>query len=371
MKIAIVSSLHGGVGTFVTNLVEELANYVDFIGLYTKADPKRAIYLKNLPKNVKIIFAEKDELSFWIKLFFRIPQLSKYDMVHVIAPISFFQMFLLDWLWGTPIIFTTHGPSLFQEFRIFSKAWLYINLLEDLSQKLMMKIAKKTITISREVQRRVLNRYGMAPEVIYHGVNQQHFRFNDDHRDAIRKSLGIGEEEYLALFVGPLWKHKDILTLIEAIPKVLENNRKVKFLIIGRGSDYKRMMQKIDNLNINDYVITLEYVEDVAPYYSAADIFVMPSVKEEFGLVYVEAMACGLPVIAVNGHVVPEVVGDAGLLFEPRNSDDLADKIIELINNKELYEKLKRKGLERAKRFTWEKAAKQYYEIYKEVLNRR
>lgn len=370
MKIAIVSSLHGGVGTFVTNLARELANYVDFIGLYAKMDTKRVIYIKTLPENVKIFKLGDNEIAFWVKLFFHIHELSKYDLIHVIAPISFLQTFLISKLWRTPIIFTTHGPSLFQEFRAFSMPWFYINLLEDVSQKLMMSIAKRTITISREVQRRVLNRYNVSSEVVYHGVDQQHFRFDSNRRSTLRKVLGI-KDEYLILFVGPLWRHKDILTLIEAIPKVLGNNRKVKFLIIGRGPDYKKMIQKINDLNINNCVITLEYVKDVAQYYSAADIFVMPSIKEEFGLVYLEAMACGLPVIAVNGHVVPEIVGDAGLLFEPRNSDDLASKIIELMNNKELYKKLKRKGLERAKRFTWEKAAKRYHEIYKEVLGRR
>ena len=210
--------------------------------------------------------------------------------------------------------------------------------------------------------------YKIKPTVIYHGVNREVFKFDEESRKKLRDELGLKQNDVVGLFIGKLWPHKDVLLLIDAIKEVTKKHD-MKFIIIGDGPDYNEMVKKIKHLQIEEHIIVKKIVNSTVPYYSAADIFVMPSIKEQFGLVYLEAMACGLPVIAVNGHVVPEILGDAGLLFQQGNSEDLANKIIKLINNIKLYEKLKMKGIERVKKFTWSKAAKQYYKAYKMLIH--
>lgn len=99
-------------------------------------------------------------------------------------------------------------------------------------------------------------------------------------------------------------------------------------------------------------------------YYSDAGIFVLPSLKEGFGQVLLEAIACGLPIISTNTSAIPEVVGDAGILVEPRNSQALVEAIINLIENEELG-KNGRKRVE--ENFTWEKVAERVEEVYEGV----
>ncbi len=105
-----------------------------------------------------------------------------------------------------------------------------------------------------------------------------------------------------------------------------------------------------------------EYLADL---YASATAFIYPSLYEGFGIPPLEAMAAGCPVVASNSSSIPESVGDAGLLFDPRNSDDLAEKIDSIINNKDLAAQLIEKGKARARRFTWEAMAQKIYEHYK------
>jgi glycosyltransferase involved in cell wall biosynthesis len=97
---------------------------------------------------------------------------------------------------------------------------------------------------------------------------------------------------------------------------------------------------------------------------------VFPSIYEPFGIVLLEAMACGKPVVASNVGGIPFVVeeGKTGLLFESGNVEDLADKIMTILENEELGEKMGEAGRERAKEFTWDKIAERTVEVYKEIL---
>jgi glycosyltransferase involved in cell wall biosynthesis len=101
--------------------------------------------------------------------------------------------------------------------------------------------------------------------------------------------------------------------------------------------------------------------------YNLADIFVFPSLYEGFGLPVLEAMACGTPVITSNCSSLPEVAGDAAILVNPEDEDELAEAIMRLITNDSLRESLRKKGLERAKLFTWEDTARKTLKLFKEV----
>ena len=104
--------------------------------------------------------------------------------------------------------------------------------------------------------------------------------------------------------------------------------------------------------------------------YNNADIFIMLSKIETFGSVYAEAMACGLPVVSSFTSSLPEVVGDASLMADPYNVNDLARALAEILTDNNLRNKLIGRGLERAKKFTWEKATREYLKIltsYEEI----
>jgi glycosyltransferase involved in cell wall biosynthesis len=125
-------------------------------------------------------------------------------------------------------------------------------------------------------------------------------------------------------------------------------------------------------LNIENYVDFLGFLsgEKKYTYYKSADIYVQPSRYETFGIAILEAMACGKTVVASNVGGIPFLVidGETGLLFENGNVRDLAEKILNLLNDKELREKMGKAGKKRAEEFTWDKIAKQTVEVYKEIL---
>jgi len=172
------------------------------------------------------------------------------------------------------------------------------------------------------------------------------------------------------LFVGSLKSSKNIPTLLETFSLFLKTTREQYQLILS-GSDKEKdekIDQIIEKLNLNEKVFfTLIENENLPKYYKGAVAFVSPSLHESFGLPFLEAMACGCPVIGSNRGGIPEVVGDAGILVDPLDTKALADSMIRVVEDKKLRDRMIKKGLERAKKFSWESFARQVYEVINSV----
>lgn len=174
------------------------------------------------------------------------------------------------------------------------------------------------------------------------------------------------------LYVGTLEGRKNIPFLIKSFYEFRKKSQNVKLVIAGKkGWKYKNIFSMIDELNLNNEIIFTGYVpeEDLPGLYSSADLFVYPSIYEGFGLPPLEAMACGCPVITSNISSLPEVVGDAGIMVDPYNVDELSSAMYKVLNDSVLRKDLVTKGLNRAKMFNWEKCAKDTINVYREVCN--
>lgn len=125
----------------------------------------------------------------------------------------------------------------------------------------------------------------------------------------------------------------------------------------------------VEKLGISKYISFTGGLTDteIVSLMNAADIFVFPSLYEGFGLPPLEAMACGTPVVASNAGALPEVVGDAALLVNPENVEDIASAIERVLTNAKLREELIKRGFERVKRFSWEKTAIDTLRVYESV----
>jgi len=159
------------------------------------------------------------------------------------------------------------------------------------------------------------------------------------------------KENYI-LFVASLFPYKNLKTLVDAFLQI-KGRIPHSLVVVGR-KDISP-----EPLSTDNRIIYMDYVpaEDLPFFYSYADVFVNPSLSEGFGIASLEAMACGTPVIASNRGSLPEVVGEAGILFEPLDSDHLGRLIMKVITNKGLLKELACKGLEHVKKFSWGKTA--------------
>jgi glycosyltransferase involved in cell wall biosynthesis len=173
------------------------------------------------------------------------------------------------------------------------------------------------------------------------------------------------------LYVGTIEPRKNLLTLIRAYDELLKASRHRPQLVLcgGRGWLEDEVFKLVEELRLQDQVHFTGYVDDVdlPALYSAAAVFVYPSLYEGFGLPPLEAMACGTPVVVSKASSLPEVVGNAGLMHDPHNYRALAECIIRLFDDVSIYDHFKHAGLEQASHFSWERAARETQAIYEEV----
>lgn len=229
------------------------------------------------------------------------------------------------------------------------------------------EIAFRIVVPSNYAKKVLKEVFDLPSVVIPHGVDLENFNPMISGQ-RVKKQIRIEENTKLILWVSRFGQHsyKDPFTFIKAIPQVKKRYSRVKFLMVGQGPLYPYAMEMARKLDVMDALQTMAYVNNLNEYFAATDVFVLTSYNDTFGLTLLEAMACGRPVIASNSGGPQEVVGDAGLLFEYGNPGDLADKITQLLSDKELAVKLGKKAHERASNcHTWEEAATKYLEVYR------
>jgi len=181
------------------------------------------------------------------------------------------------------------------------------------------------------------------------------------------------------LFVGSEQPRKNFPTLLKAFSQLKSESRFKELKLVkvgkagGREANFRNQtMGIVESLNLSSEVIFTDFVPeaDLPAYYSGAEVFVLPSLYEGFGFPVLEAMACACPAITSNISSLPEVTGKAGIMVDPHDTDGLAQAMRQVLTNSELRDSMIRRGLEQAKRFSWEKAAEQTLEVYNKVENR-
>jgi phosphatidylinositol alpha-mannosyltransferase len=185
------------------------------------------------------------------------------------------------------------------------------------------------------------------------------------------------DERPTVLFVGRLEKRKGLRFLLRAWPRVLERVPNARLIVVGKGrplEGYRRFAARqgwsADDVFFAGYVSS----EDLPRYYQRCDVFCAPNTgQESFGIVLLEAMAAGAPIVASAIPGYRDVVehGQQGFLVEPKNSDALADAMYRLLTNPELRASMRRAGQSKARRYDWPRIGSQVLEYYEEVLERR
>jgi glycosyltransferase involved in cell wall biosynthesis len=251
---------------------------------------------------------------------------------------------------------------------------LKTRLLLAINLKLSCKRADKIITISKFSKKEIMKYLNISSEkidVVPCGVNLEKY-YTLDNKDIIEqiKEKHSLKDEYF-LYLGTLEPRKNLVRLIEAYYK-LKNEADVPDLVLAgrKGWSYEEIFECIHKLKLEQSVFYIGYIsdEDTTPLICGATVFLFPSLYEGFGLPPLEAMACGTPVITSNVSSLPEVVGDAALLVDPFDVDDIYKKMKILVSNNDLREELIKKGKSRVSLFSWNNAAIKLMEIYKQII---
>ncbi|MBD2099628.1 glycosyltransferase family 1 protein [Leptolyngbya sp. FACHB-261] len=188
------------------------------------------------------------------------------------------------------------------------------------------------------------------------------------------KRYGIPETPYI-LSLSTLEPRKNIDHTIRSFTKLVlqENIKDLNLVLVGtKGWNYDKIFSEIaGSSQLKDRIFVTGYVadEDLAALYSGALAFVYPSFYEGFGLPPLEAMQCGIPVITSNTSSLPEVVGDAGIMVSPTDTDALCHSLLEVYNNSSLRASMAKKSLERAKKFSWKRCTQETIAAYKVALS--
>lgn len=233
------------------------------------------------------------------------------------------------------------------------------------STKFGLKKAEKVITVSNYSKNDLVKLYKADPNkisVIYNGYNRFLFKKIDDQAKVMNVLEKYGVNGPYLFYVGRIEMKKNIPKLIEAFSILKQNNKDMdhKLVLSGKASyGYDEANYTIHEFGLADDVVMTGWVEedDLPYFYNGATAFIFPSNYEGFGIPLLQAMACGTPIITSCSTSIPEVVGDAALLFNPLSAKSMADNMERVILDSDLRDKLIKNGRERVAIFSWQKCA--------------
>ncbi|MEO0137460.1 MAG: glycosyltransferase family 4 protein [candidate division WOR-3 bacterium] len=177
------------------------------------------------------------------------------------------------------------------------------------------------------------------------------------------------------LYLGRLDRRKGLIELLKALPLIKEELKEVLLIVVGKGPLENECRRLVANLGLTDSVIFRGYApaKEIPSYYASCDIYCSPALGgESFGIVLLEAMAVGKPVVAsrIPGYDRVIIDGYNGLFFNPHNQGEIAEKIIEVLSNDSIRQRLIRNGLEFVKNYSWDNMAKKIEDFYYQRLHR-
>jgi len=191
-------------------------------------------------------------------------------------------------------------------------------------------------------------------------------------RPEARARLGLGEDELAVLFVGPDHERKGLTTLLEAFARIRSTS--ARLLVAGGAQASQRLYAaRAETLGVGGKVIFLPHTPDLLPAYAAADIFVLPTRYDPFGMVVIEAMACGVPTIVSACAGITEYLAEAeyARIADPLDPGEVAAQLVALAKNPSRRQAIAGAGLARAREFTWSKIVPRLESIYDEAMARK
>lgn len=350
------------------------------------------IYIQNLLKNFGLQDKEDQFLIYHKKEFnpqLSFPEYDNYQIITLKSPLYWTQTrFTLemilkqpDVLWmpmqalpfvrakKTKTVVTIHDLA----FRFFPEHYPagHVRKLNFFTRNAVNN-ADRIIAISNSTKKDILKLYPKVKEenikVIYHGYDKKLFNNSrsPEKIKAARKKYQIPDTRYI-IYVGAIQPRKNISVLLEAFKSLKKDScyQDLNLVIAGsHGWLYEKTVMEMKNTN-GVYATGQFETTDLPALLQGAEAFVFPSLYEGFGIPLIEAMACGIPVLAADSSSLTEIAANSGLLFDPYSSENLANLLIKILEDAKLRVTMIERGMARANEFSWEKSARETLEWFR------
>jgi len=277
-----------------------------------------------------------------------------------------------------PLITIIHDIIYLESISIFEKGGTWYQKLGNMYRRWIVpsvaRKSKRVVTVSNFEKNRIKNFMGLADNLlaIHNGVGE-HFKKITDKPilEEIKNQYSLPNNFFF--FLGNTDPKKNTPNTIKAFADFNKTSDvKYKLVMLDYEEDaLMKILSDIDCIEIRDDIHLIGYVvnTDLPAIISQSKLFLYPSLRESFGIPILEGMACGVPVITSNTSSMPEIAGDAALIVDPHKTKDISDAINKILSDDKYYDELCRKGMERAKIFSWKNMAIEYLKLYEEVYS--
>lgn len=367
MKIAIIVSLFppkwlAGTEIATFNIAKHLTKRGHEVHIITSLDegfPKQSIeqgfYVHRIRVS-KVPFM--GIISFWTKTTFAITKIRP-DIIHSQTLTNGMPGLMAKIILKKPFIAWGRGLDVYQT-GLFTRPLL----------RLVMHNADAIIALSEDMKKEMQRTYNRNIFMIPNGVDSE--RFRDISRDMMRHKLQKDVGEKLIIFIGRFRPEKGVQYLIDAMYIIRKKTQLTRLILVGEGPEEANLRELAQKLNLQsciDFIGKIP-IENVPCYLAASDVFVLPSLSEGMPNVVLEAMAAGLPIVATKVGGLPEIIknGENGFLVEPKNAEQISEKVSLILMDSRLRETLSRNNRENSKNFNWDNIAQKLEGIYKKYI---
>ena len=267
----------------------------------------------------------------------------------------------------TKVLFVAYD-LVFDHFRPLSR------LVHSALVYIATKRATRIVAVSHATEHDLIKKIGVEPgriSVVHLGYDDRVYHTGYTSKETSHTVEKFGLTNGFILYCGTLQPRKNIVRLIEAYALILSKHTLPhKLVIVGKpGWKVNQVFRRVEQLGLRDRIVFTGYLptKELALLLNRAAVFAFPSLYEGFGLPLLEAMACGVPVVTSDVSSMPEVVGDAAVLANPYDVQDLADAIARVLFEPNLRGQLTARGRERIKSFSWEKTARETLQVFEET----
>jgi glycosyltransferase involved in cell wall biosynthesis len=238
----------------------------------------------------------------------------------------------------------------------------------------VVKSSDKIVTVSHFEKNRIAEFFGMTGDkrltAIYNGVST-HFKPVSDKATLKRVKEKYHLPDHFFFFLGNTDPKKNTKGTLKAFSDFLKQAESDYKLVMLDYDIYEleKLLDEIGDKQLINQIVLTGYVinTDLPAIYSLSTIFLYPSLRESFGIPMLEAMGCGVPVITSNTSSMPEIAGDAAHIINPYKPEEITQAMFKILADKEYYNELSEKGIERNKLFSWKNMAEQVLELYNEI----